>query len=331
MKTLLKKVLPDSFKAKLIYQINKRKSRKLINFDTKRFFEHSFGKNKLTFSQYEAKITKEYHSIEKGLSYENLRFGFGKDVLNNLIKLMTAYKKEGHPLDTHFYLTGLSNLKKYIRIHNKNDYNVDSLERIYNKLAVDTPDNNQGGVHFKTKEDIINESKADFYTFSNSRHSIRDYSSEPVKHEDIKKSIKLASNAPSACNRQPWKIRVVEDKDLKKKLQLNQNGNRGFGDYIDKFIIITSDVQYYDIMRERKQSEIDGGMFAMNLLYAFHYYNIASIPLSASLHMKQENNLRKIFNIKDSENFIMFIGIGKMKDEFKIAKSSRRPLQYDTF
>lgn len=177
----------------------------------------------------------------------------------------------------------------------------------------------------------MEQSKADFKTFAESRHSVRDYSGEPVDRAILEKVFELAKRTPSACNRQSWKIRVVDDPELKKTIQKNQNGNRGFGDYIDKFIIITADVQYYDRIRERNQANIDGGMYAMNLLYSLHYYDIAAVPLSASLNLKQENNLREAFEIPDYENFIMFIGIGNYVDEFKVPKSHRREVEYKYF
>lgn len=324
MKELLRKITPNKvidIKNNLSQTYQMKKS---IKNDNKRFTRYSFDQGKPTYSQIEARLTKAYHSIEKGLSYSNIRLGFGKDVLRSVTDLMFQYRELGFPLENHVYKTALSNLHKYIELHKKNKYDVKKLEKIFDELKEGTSYDNTGGVYYKTKEEILNATKMDFKNFSLNRHSIRDYSEEPVCDDLIKQSLKLASHTPSACNRQPWKVRVVETPELKKIVQKNQNGNRGFGDYIDKFLIVTSDVQYYDGSRERNQANIDGGMYAMNLIYALHYYEIATIPLSGSLTIKQENNLRKEFDILDSENFIMFIGIGNYTDHFKIAKSDRR-------
>ena len=69
----------------------------------------------------------------------------------------------------------------------------------------------------------------------------------------------------------------------------------------------------------------------MNLLYALHYYDVAAVPLSASLNLQQESNLREAFNISESENFVMFIGIGNYVEEFKVPKSDRREVSYKVF
>ena len=50
------------------------------------------------------------------------------------------------------------------------------------------------------------------------RKSIRDYLDVPVEREKIMKCLEAARLAPSACNSQPWKFIVVDDKQLRDKL-----------------------------------------------------------------------------------------------------------------
>lgn len=334
MKKALKKLLPQTLLKHLQKYYSFYQMQKIFKFDKNRFLESSFSsddkKNSHSFEQLQARITKEYHSLEKGLSYKNLRLGFGKQVLKNLINLMTIYKEKGYNIEEHSYQTALSNLQEYIDIHTKNGYNLPELTKEVKLLGEGKL--KTGGVHYTNKSKVYSDSKGDFKSFSLSRHSVRDYSNESVEISTIEKALELAKKTPSACNRQSWKVRIVEDPKMKKMIQNNQNGNRGFGDYIDKFIIITADTQYYAKPRERNQANIDGGMYAMNLLYALHYYNIAAVPLSASLVLPQEYNLREAFNVARSENFIMFIGLGNYIDEdFKVPKSDRRSFKYELF
>ncbi len=50
------------------------------------------------------------------------------------------------------------------------------------------------------------------------RKSIRDFSDRPVERKKIMMCLEAARLAPSACNSQPWKFIVVDDKSLKNKL-----------------------------------------------------------------------------------------------------------------
>ena len=50
------------------------------------------------------------------------------------------------------------------------------------------------------------------------RQSDRKYKDEPVRREDIVKCLEAARLAPSACNSQPWRFVVVEDKAALKEM-----------------------------------------------------------------------------------------------------------------
>jgi nitroreductase len=51
-----------------------------------------------------------------------------------------------------------------------------------------------------------------------SRRSIRKYKSTPIPEEVLKRVLNAARLAPSAANLQPWRLLVVMDEDLKRKL-----------------------------------------------------------------------------------------------------------------
>jgi len=50
------------------------------------------------------------------------------------------------------------------------------------------------------------------------RKSVRDFLDRPVEREKIMTCLEAARLAPSACNSQPWKFIVVDDRQLKNKL-----------------------------------------------------------------------------------------------------------------
>ncbi len=50
------------------------------------------------------------------------------------------------------------------------------------------------------------------------RKSVRDFLDKPVEREKIMMCLEAARISPSACNSQPWKFIVVDDRQLKNKL-----------------------------------------------------------------------------------------------------------------
>ncbi len=59
----------------------------------------------------------------------------------------------------------------------------------------------------------------DYYTFMNTRRTIRDFSDRPVPREVIENLVMTASTAPSGANKQPWTFCVVGDPDLKRRIR----------------------------------------------------------------------------------------------------------------
>ncbi len=60
--------------------------------------------------------------------------------------------------------------------------------------------------------------KKELVDFIKSRRSVRKYESTPVDEETIREILKLAFEAPSAGNQQPWKVYVTSNPDIKEKL-----------------------------------------------------------------------------------------------------------------
>lgn len=293
----------------------------------KRFLKYAFVDNECSsLEQFEASITRLYHTIEKGLSYENYRPGFGKENINKLISAMEQYNTNGYDINAFTYRTALSCLFAYIEKNKKYAYEDLSLEGRVKKLK-GTPNEYGGTISISRPH---NTEHMTYEELVSSRHSIRHFSGETVNLKLLEESIELAQYTPSACNRQGWKTWIIVDKDVTNIILKNQNGNRGFGNEFDKILIVTADVRAQQKNREFFQAFIDGGMYAQSILNSLYYKGIAAVPLSASLTTNQENAIRKATGINDAEVLIIFIGVGNYPDgPILTAQSKRRPARIE--
>lgn len=272
--------------------------------------------------QFEACITRLYHTIEKGLAFPEFRPGFGKSNLEKLIRQMKAYALE-YDTDAFFYRTALSCLQAYIEKNRKYGFeNPELEEQIRNLPGIP---NDCGGVVVVRPMPADERATMDYTSFVKSRHSVRHFSEDPVDTWKIMNAVRLAQYTPSACNRQGWRARIVSDKIILSQLLKNQNGNRGFGEEIDQMIVITSDLRFFNQERELHQAFIDGGMYAQSIIQALHNEELAMIPLSASLWEEQDKAVRELLSIEDSEILIMFIGVGNYPEECITTRSERKP------
>lgn len=303
----IKKSLKDSYK-----------------YDMKRYLKYS-GPFSTTISSTNliSNIIREYHVIEKGLTMPETRLGFGKDIImalsNDCIKYINKYGQDEEQLH---HAIGV--VMEYEQLHREKGFELNeeikhaiwNLKHTVNNDTVCTQKSFDKGDYFQYSE-------SSFQLFSASRSSVRNFSSENIPYERIIEALEIARTTPSACNRQCWRTYLFTEKDKIANILDVQGGNRGFGHLGNKLIVISAEIGVFYGKDERNEAFIDGGMYAMNLLYALHYKQIAACILNCSNNIEKDKRLRDLCEIKDSEVFIAMIVCGIPPDKFKVANSKR--------
>lgn len=287
-----------------------------------RIYKINNGKNKnLNQNQIEGRIIAHYHVLEKGFSHPNPKICFSLPLVLDLVELIVNYEKKGYKRTAQVDVA-INLLKKY----KKQNYKYKCLDpetknKIDNMVVC-----NSYEVGFKTftNNEFFKNAESDFSLLADSRYSLRDFSDEEVSLRDIISAIEIAQKSPSVCNRQTSRVYILTNKnEIKAHLQI-QNGNRGFGNKINKLLIITSDLNYFYGVEERNQAFVDGGIFAMSLLYALHHKKIGAITLNWAYSSSQNEELHNLGIVPKDKKVILFIGVGHAPAKFKVACSNRR-------
>ena len=261
------------------------------------------------------------HVLEKGITMPNRRLGFGYLRVRGIIRQCNdCIDKYGY--ESVEVQSALNDLYEYLYIHESSDFQLPedigiSIRQLMKQThfignsfsAITTKDN-----YFKP---IIG-----FEQLAYQRHSVRNYANKIIDMDIIYKVLRLAQTAPSACNRQSVREKVISDKQKKEAVLNLQNGNRGFGHLADKILLITSEQGTWGY-KTRTSAYLDAGIYTMNLLYALHYYKLCACTLNCHLSIGEMKKLRKILDIPTSELPIVFISVGHAPDQFMIAKSQR--------
>lgn len=283
------------------------------------------------WNKMEPPLRVEVHAIEKGMSIGAVRPGFGKPKVMELLTHLQRYYDVGGRKE--FVDESCSILNQYINFNKSLGADMSDIEKTLNHFCeVNMIRLTEfGGIREVDKDEVLNTLKQDFSSFSQSRFAVRDYGKSPIKCEQLKKALKLAERTPSACNRQSWKIHIYSSKDSRLKMFEQQGGSRGFYQDMQYAILVCGDMNYYRFY-ELSQVYVDGGLYAMNLMYALHYYGAATIPLTMSTRISKIKTVKKEMKLSKSEMPVLLIGVGSYKDHFKVAKSERIPYQeYTTF
>jgi len=332
----LTKNIPKSWKRRLRYWAGyPAYFWKLVSnsvYDFRRFNKWSSADGKQSLREhYRAWIIADYHKIEKALAFSNPRTGFGKVVLLRLME-HTDYYIEQFSVDTSV-LCAADVLLAYQDFHETRQAQP-ALPGLVEKAmawkqASKTPDKDDGrtgGVIACTRESIHARGKIDLQAFFSSRHSVRQYAPDPIDAGLVDQAVRMAQRTPSVCNRQAPKVYVYLDPEERKQVIRCQKGNAGFGDQATGVLVVTADTRAYFSVGERYQAWIDGGMFAMSLVYALHSLGIGSCCLNWSVEKAADRELRRVTGIPASECVIMMLSIGHLPESFVVAQSHRKPL-----
>lgn len=296
----------------------------LVRYDAKRFI--SFSSKSDTEESLIGLITNNIHSIEKGFTMPDFRMGFGQNKMYEVLDQSLMYVKK-YGIENVQILEVAKSVFDYKKCHDELKYSLpEDLEKQIMSFLAFFPGLSTDSIQIDmTREKFFSNSKSDFQRFSASRRSSRNFTKEPVDLSLLKQSIELAQNAPSACNRQSTRIYLVKTPEIVKEVLKYQGGNRGFGQTVDKLIVVCGYLgNYHDT--ERNCVYIDGGIFTMNLAYALHYYGIGCCILNWSVGNKRDKMIRKILSIRDSEVVIDVIACGNVPQSFKLCRSEKKEL-----
>lgn len=321
----------------------KKKMNKKIEFQlikegyhiTKRLLKYNASVNTdYDLQKMQYTLLRENHVIEKGMSMRSPKKGYGQAKVELLIHRLLKYYKLYGEKDKSFLFYPLSTIAQYIKYTTSAGVNISHLEKLFNELLeICQLENNslkiESGIKNITKEEIINcIQSANYEKLVKSRHSIRYFTKDIPDLNLIKKALELAQQTPSACNRQGWMVHVfLGHKNL--ELLNWQSGANGFSNEIQMSILITANMKAF-LSHEPNQAYIDGGLYAMNLLYAIHAQGLGTIPLSCGFYQKKLDILHSNFEVPENEVPIMIIGVGCLLDNFNIAVSSRKSVNLIT-
>lgn len=280
--------------------------------------------------RYLGEILRYTHSVEKGLSLENVRYGFGYDKIKEAFLFVKKYKQNNGDMKAEPLLMFRDVLNFYLSYHKKKGYSSEKLkeiENIYSELSeeLNSPVNGYGGTYKVCKKIYSEEEKKTLYSLFENRHSVREFSKESVDEKDLKEAIRLASRCPSACNRQCYRIHIVDKNDF--KLVNNWfDGVGGFADDLDKMLFITGKMSVYR-PQEIHQWIVTGSIFAAYLSLSLEIFGIGCCFIQRPvIPNKQWDVVANRIGAASDEQLVCCMGIGSVKEEYVVPISHRLTL-----
>lgn len=155
------------------------------------------------------------------------------------------------------------------------------------------------------------------------RRSIRKYTEQQVSRSQIDTIMKCAIFAPSALNKQPWEIRVVQNQDILKEINqrfLNFAQGKEFqgsaARYREPGFSIFHNAPTLIVIASDKQSssaKMDVGIALQNILLSADALGLGTCPLGTLvtiLNLPENGDLLKLLNIPEGYEVAINVSLG---------------------
>jgi nitroreductase len=173
----------------------------------------------------------------------------------------------------------------------------------------------------------------DFLLLCRQRRSVRWFLDRPVPRELIQQAVAAASQAPSACNRQPFYFRCFDTPEDARRVAGISMGTNGYAQHLQALVVVVGDLSAFPEERDRHLVYIDGALAAMQFMLALETLGLASCPINWPDVEPLERRMTAELNLPAHLRPVMLIALGFPDPTGGVPHSAKKPvdalLKYD--
>jgi nitroreductase len=254
------------------------------------------------------KLRRDIHRLEKGLVMVPRRDVFGLAYIGDIIWLL-----EKGEYDNETTQWAMSVLSRYFELtKSANPSWLNARKQFF--LIRDKLKPKSGSFYPKLKNNIlISEQKSISRAFDcilSARRSVRNYTVQIVDNSIITAAIERAVQAPSACNRLPYRYVITNNPAQSEKIASCAGGTVGFKDKIPAIAVLVGDLSSYPYEVDRHAPYIDSSLSAMTFIYALESMGLSSVCINWHDQPSRREKIAEMVNLKPWETVVMLIGFG---------------------
>lgn len=269
-----------------------------------------------------ARLRRNTHRLEKGLLMRPRRERFAQAYLPELVADYLAQVRFSDACTeelqwAHNVLSEYFSVVRDDKIICDQRKLFDSAEHRFNQLKSYKP-----YARSLSPDDIP--TSESFHSLCLRRRSVRWFKSQAVPRKLLEQAIDTATFSPSACNRQPFDIFVIDDpKVLKEAVQLPM-GTNGWSENIPMLLVFVGDFSSFEHERDRHVPYIDASLAAMSLMLALETLGLSSCPINWPDIEARERKMERLLELEPWQRPIMCLAVGFADQKGYVAYSQKR-------
>jgi nitroreductase len=158
------------------------------------------------------------------------------------------------------------------------------------------------------------------------RRSVRWFLPQPVPREMIDSAVIVGGYSPSACNRQPYEFRIIDDPELLRVVTALPLGTAGYAHNIPCLAVVIGNQRNYFDERDRHLIYIDGSLAIMAFIFALEAQGLSTCCINWPEIAVKDDEMAAALGLQGDQRPIMCVAIGYPDPQGQVAYSAKKDL-----
>lgn len=257
-------------------------------------------------------LRRNIHMIEKGLTMQPRRATFAVEyIVPTVDALIFSAKSSEQTLDDAEATWMFSVLADYFAATSSS--NNPSIERARSSFENFVGQESLGPLTRGPHAVELADSSVDIDELLNlaqKRRSVRWFQDRPVDRSAVDKAVAVAMESPTACNRQPYRFEILDDKESILQVGSIPMGTAGYADQLVGLVVVVGKLSAFFDERDRHLIYIDSSLATMSFIYGLESQGIASCVINWPDIAERELKIRRVLGLSQDEKVVMLVAYG---------------------
>jgi nitroreductase len=271
-----------------------------------------------------ALLRRNIHRLEKGLLMRPRRIPFGRGYIGETVNAYLVAIGGGLNMDLEEIAWANDVLAEYFMVHSE----IPEVAKLAPACCINREKNGVRVPYKRNLEMPCPVRFGDLFALSIRRRSVRWFLKKPVPRELMDQAFRVALQAPSACNRQPFEFRVIDEGDLVAKVVKLPPGTTGYEHNVPVVVVVVGQQRNYPKERDRHLIYVDSSLAVMSFILALETLGLASCCINWPDIETAEQKMASLLALEPDERPIMLLAIGYPDPEGMVACSTKKSLSH---
>jgi nitroreductase len=270
-------------------------------------------------------LRRNIHRIEKGLIMRERRAVFATSYIEQTVQLFArAWQARDYDASTLSWARDV--LLRYFELVGPGNPNVERARALLppglaegeraHRFPISRAEFPRSDVSFESLR-----------TLCRQRRSVRWFEERAVPRQMIDAALECAGLSPSACNRQPYRLVIIESREMIDRVGRIPGGVKGYVENIPVLIVVVGDLSAYQYPKDRHAIYIDASLAMMSFMLALETVGLSSCSINWPDLWRCESKLRKQIRLESHERPVMFLAVGYAASGDLIPYSQKKSME----